>query len=148
MTKRDEEEKKDVSSLFEIKHLIEKGSTTVLAKEGEGGVGKIYSELENLNKRFEELRDIVVGLNKKTNTPKKKKVKMRIIMILEEKKKMNSAQLGRELKLSRVRANEYLREMEEEGLVRGIKIKRKRFYLLDSSIIGKSYSKSQEDEGN
>ncbi len=58
------------------------------------------------------------------------KVKSMIKSLLEEHKKLTSSDLNRLLKLSRTRCNEYLVELEREGLVQGATIRRKKFYEL------------------
>ncbi len=135
-----EDKKQDTLSLFEIKQMIEKGSTVITPHQGEGGVGRIYTELDSLNKKFEELRDIVIGVKKEGESPKKKNTKKRVIALLQANKRLNPADLGKQLGLSRVRANEYLKELENESIVKSITIKRKKFYMLQSDVVGKSYS--------
>jgi Fic family protein len=58
------------------------------------------------------------------------KVKSMIKSLLEEHKKLASSDLSNLLKLSRTRCNEYLVELEREGLVRGTTVRRKKFYSL------------------
>lgn len=125
----------DVNMMFDLKHLIEKSSNTILP-ENESDVKRIHSELDELNKRFEELKDVVVGVKKEGESTRKKKVKSEIIRLLQENKRLNPAQLGKLLGLSRVRANEYLREMEDDNILRGIVIKKRKFYLLEKSVAG------------
>jgi response regulator of citrate/malate metabolism len=58
------------------------------------------------------------------------KVKSMIKSLLEEHKKLASSDLSNLLKLSRTRCNEYLVELEREGVVRGTTVRRKKFYEL------------------
>ncbi|GEM_PF-2282873 len=146
LKKIEEGDKKDISKLFEIKHIIEKGSTSVACGEGEGSINRIYSELDSLNKKFEELRDVVIGLKKhgsSISTPRKNMVKREIIALLQKHKRLNSSQLGKIIGLSRVRANEYLKELEDESIAKGITIKKKKFYMLENDLIGKVYEKER-----
>jgi len=129
----------DVSAMFDLRHMIEKSSNVISADSEQGGVKKIHTELETLNRRVEELRDIVVGVKKEGESDRKKKVKTEIVRLLQENKKLNPTQLGRLLGLSRVRSNEYLREMEDEKILKGIVVKKKKFYMLESDVVGKSY---------
>lgn len=133
--------KQDLTTLFEIKHMIEKGSTSIVCGDGGGSITKIYSELGDLNQKFEELRDIVVGIKKNNNvsSPRKNTVKREIIAILQKQKRLNSTQLGKMIGLSRVRANEYLRELEDERITRGVTVRKKKFYMLENDLIGKPY---------
>ena len=125
----------DVNMMFDLKHLIEKSSSTILP-DNEGDVKRIHSELDALNKRFDELKDVVVGVKKEGESSRKKKVKGEIVRLLQENKKLNPTQLGKLLGLSRVRANEYLREMEDDKILRGIVIKKRKFYLLEKNVAG------------
>ena len=106
----------------------------MLTPESESDVKKIHSELDELNKRFEELRDVVVGVKKEGESSRKKKVKQEIVRLLQENKKLNPSQLGKLLGLSRVRANEYLREMEDDKILRGILVKKRKFYMLETGM--------------
>ena len=127
------EKQENLNTMFDLKHLIEK-STNMLTPESESDVKKIHSELDELNKRFEELRDVVVGVKKEGESSRKKKVKQEIVRLLQENKKLNPSQLGKLLGLSRVRANEYLREMEDDKILRGILVKKRKFYMLETGM--------------
>lgn len=61
--------------------------------------------------------------------PKRKK---QILFILKDRK-MTSPEVGKALGLSRSRSNEYLKFMEEEGLLVGEKKGRKKLYALKES---------------
>jgi biotin operon repressor len=58
------------------------------------------------------------------------KVKSMIKSLLEEHGKLSSSDLSRLLKLSRTRCNEYLIELEREGMLTGTTVRRKKFYEL------------------
>jgi Fic family protein len=58
------------------------------------------------------------------------KVKSMIKSLLEEHKKLASSDLSNLLNLSRTRCNEYLVELEREGVVQGTTVRRKKFYML------------------
>lgn len=144
MIKRKREDREeDVSAMFDLKHMIEKSSNMVSIDTDEGDVKKLHSKLENLNAKIEELRDVVVGVKKEGESERKKKVKREIVRILQENKRLNPTQLGKKLGLSRVRSNEYLREMEDEKIVKGMLIKKKKFYMLEKDLVGKSYKGSE-----
>ncbi len=64
--------------------------------------------------------------NKKSITPKRKK---QILFILKDKK-LTSRKVGKILGMSRSRANEYLKFMEEEGILVGEKKGRKKYYTI------------------
>jgi Fic family protein len=58
------------------------------------------------------------------------KVKSMIKSLLGEHGKLASSDLSSILKLSRTRCNEYLVELEREGMVQGTTVRRKKFYKL------------------
>ena len=58
------------------------------------------------------------------------KVKSMIKSLLEEHKKLATPELAQMLKLSRTRCNEYMVELEREGIVAGTTVRRKKFYEL------------------
>ncbi len=147
---RDDKDKReqDVQMLFDIKHMIEKSFTVVRPGE-ESHITRIYSELDNLNKKFEDLKSIVlVGMKgRRGESPRKSRIKKQIILLLEKHKRMDSQQLGRILKLSRVRANEYLKELENEKIARGIVIKRRKFYMLADDLMKRTQANTADAEG-
>jgi hypothetical protein len=135
----------DVQMLFDIKHLIEK-SRTIIKPGEESNVSKIYSELDNLNKKIEDLKSIVIiGVKNRRESPKKNKVKKQIILILQKHKRLDSQQLGNLLRLSRVRANEYLRELETEKIAKGVVIKRRKYYMLEDDLVKSMNGKFQDN---
>ena len=124
-----------LNALFEIKHLIEKSAST--KPQVENSISKITERLEELNYKFEELKDVVIGLKKKRESTRKANIKKEIIRLLQKHKRLNSSKLGNLLGLSRVRANEYLKELEEERITRGVTINRKKFYMLHDDFLKK-----------
>jgi Fic family protein len=58
------------------------------------------------------------------------KVKGMIKSLLQEHKKLTSAQLSKIINLSRTRCSEYLIELERRGTVRGTTVRRQKFYEL------------------
>jgi len=135
-TERKRVKEEDTNMMFDLKHLIEK-SSNMISPESESDVKRIHSELDELNRRFEELKDVVVGVKKEGESSRKKKVKREIVRLMQENKRLNPTQLGKLLGLSRVRANEYLREMEDDKILKGLIIKKRKFYMLEKSVAGK-----------
>ena len=67
----------------------------------------------------------------KSIAPKRKK---QIIFLLKDRK-LISPDVGRALGISRSRANEYLKFMEDEGVLRSEKRGRKKFYTLKEGVL-------------
>lgn len=93
---------------------------------------KVRDSTEELLIQLKELgyRIEVLEKNKreseKSITPKRKKQ----ILFLLKNRKMISEDVGRALGISRTRANEYLKFMEEEGILASEKVGRKKFYMI------------------
>lgn len=93
------------------------------------GVEEIVIQLKDLNKRVDDVeRKLRL---KKSNSPIILKKKKQIVFLLKQNKTLSSSQLGELLNISRTRANEYLKDMEEEGIVVGISKGRNKFYKLE-----------------
>jgi biotin operon repressor len=92
------------------------------------GVEEIVVQLKELNKRVDDVeRKLRL---KKSNSPIILKKKKQIVFLLKQNKTLSSSKLGELLNISRTRANEYLKDMEEEGIVTGISKGRNKFYKL------------------
>jgi predicted HTH transcriptional regulator len=91
-------------------------------------VDEIIVQIKELN---EKVNDIEKKLKlKKSNSPMILKRKKQIVFLLKQNKALSPAKLGELLNISRTRANEYLKEMEEEGIVKGFSNGRRKFYAL------------------
>lgn len=86
---------------------------------------EVVTQLKELGYRIDVMER---GKNEedKSIAPKRKK---QIIFLLKDRK-FTSPEVGKALGLSRSRANEYLKFMEDEGLLRGEKKGRKKFYTV------------------
>lgn len=97
---------------------------------------KLSEGVEQLNKKLDDIREILLEI-KKESKPKKEEVvpvKMRtkqaIKLFLKRHGKVTPSMLANVIGLSRTRCNEYLKEMEEEGIVKGEIEGKKKFYTL------------------
>ena len=126
--------KSDLVTLLEIKNMIEMSSLRMQNMDSGTNLTRLHSEMKNLNKKFDDLKDVVVGIKKKGDSPRKTAMKKEIISLLKEHRRLNPAKLANLIGLSRVRANEYLREMEQEKITKGLIINKKRFYMLEEDL--------------
>ena len=95
---------------------------------------KVYGYDESLvQKNFEELdkKDVIVNPDPPAGdeSPVKTKRKESVIRLLSEKS-FTSSELSSATGMSRTRCNEYLRELEKDGMVKGIVRNKKKFYRL------------------
>ena len=99
---------------------------------------KILEKMKELDEKIQEnqllLKDLsnkYVKLNKeKNNISLKEKTKVAIKLILKKYEKMTSDQLSKIIQLSRTRCSEYLKELEDEKLIKGEIINRKKYFSI------------------
>jgi len=99
---------------------------------------KILEKMKELDEKIQEnqllLKDLsnkYIKLNKeKNNIPLKEKTKVAIKLILKKHGKMTSDQLSKIIQLSRTRCSEYLKELEDEKLIKGEIINRKKYFSI------------------
>ena len=100
-------------------------------------------ELENIRKIDKKLDEIMVRLANiermlhersarrvGATTNLSNKTKELIKLVLQKKGELTPRELGKLIGLSRTRCNEYLKEMEREGILTSKKIGRRKFYSL------------------
>jgi response regulator of citrate/malate metabolism len=89
---------------------------------------EISQKLSNLHERI----DMIEGrkVEKTEDGIKKSRIKKIIEDNIREHGKLTSYDLAQILSLSRTRCSEYLNEMERAGTIKGITVKRKRFYEI------------------
>lgn len=107
--------------LLKVRNQIEGGKFELSDPKEE-----IFTQLKELNHRVDELETRMKEERSKIQLQKKKQ----IIFFLREKEEMTSSQVGEALDISRNRANEYLKQMEDEGIVEGERRGRKKYYRL------------------
>jgi predicted ArsR family transcriptional regulator len=83
------------------------------------------TQLAELGYRIEKMEKKSKKMESNVNLKRKKQ-----ILFLLKEKSMTAADIGNTLKLSRNRANEYLKVMEKEGIIKGSIRERKKYYSL------------------
>jgi len=99
---------------------------------------KILERMRELDEKIKENQLLLKDLTekymrmykKKNEIPLKEKTKVAIKLILKKHGKMTSNELSKILHLSRTRCSEYLKELEEEKIVKGEIVKRKKYYSI------------------
>ena len=84
---------------------------------------EVITQLKEMGHRIEKIEK---KFKKKSISTKRKK---QIIFLLKNKE-MTSAEVGKALKFSRSRANEYLKAMEDDGILEGVLRGKKRYYKI------------------
>jgi DNA-binding transcriptional ArsR family regulator len=103
--------------LLKVKDLIRKPSRQLK------GEGQLKAQLQRLGHKVDNIEKIVAE-KKGRFCPER----TREIMFLLENKEMSAEDIGRILKMSRNRANEYLRKLEKDLLLRTRLEGRKKYY--------------------
>ena len=120
-----------VRDLIEIKEMIGNGH----ANERNEDSDLVLRKLEAISNKIDKINNINNITKKETfidesqESPVKTKRKAGIIRLLGDKK-LTSAELSALTGISRTRSNEYLRELEKDGIARGIINNKKKFYRL------------------
>lgn len=126
---------KVMKDLIEIKDMINKGN--ILYEKDE----TILEKIKELDRKIDVIGESLqresfqkepININH-PESPVKTRRKRGIIKLLESNKKLTSTQLSIITGISRTRCNEYLRELEEEGIAKGTVDDKKKFYRLINS---------------
>jgi len=91
----------------------------------------VDKKLREMDAKLKELERIVSAEGfALQNRARSSKTKEAIRLILQKYGELTSVQLAKLIKLSRTRCNEYLKEMEEEGITTSFVKSRKKYYKL------------------
>ncbi len=86
----------------------------------------LYQQLQKINQNIDDIKS---SMQKKSSSVLFKR-KKEIIDILVKQKKIDSTELAKMVNISRTRCNEYLKEMEREGITKSSTVDKKRYYEL------------------
>jgi len=110
-----------------IKQMDVQQARIALELEKLQGVDK---KLREIDAKLKELERIVSAEGFTLRNARSSKTKEAIRLILQKYGELTSVQLAKLIKLSRTRCNEYLKEMEEEGITTSFVKSRKKYYKL------------------
>jgi biotin operon repressor len=98
-------------------------------------IEKIVSEIRNLSSTIKPatVEEYKNGHSENGLRIVEKKKIEKITCLLQNNRKLSSLQLAHLLDMSRTRANEYFKQMENMGIVEGILIGKEKFYQLTNS---------------
>lgn len=95
-------------------------------------IKNLGTKFDDINRKLDELeRRMSDGAEEKTDSiPLTLKNRSAIKLIIERHGELTSSELSKLIKLSRTRCNEYLVEMEKDGILMSKREGRKKFYTL------------------
>ena len=126
--------------ILELKGSIKKPiSMSTLFLSGEEA-RRIAENIEEINDRLEKIERYIIETKIRQETPLSTKRQDNIILFLR-KNEYTAGQLATVLGISRNRCNEYLRELEKQGKVRGNLVGKKKFYYAVEEDNSKTNSK-------
>ena len=98
----------------------------------ENRIVEISKSMEKMDKKIEDLKSSLVPLSRsKDDSIRKIKIKRMVLEMLKRHNRLTASELGSRLGMSRTRCNEYLKELERNGITKGILISRQKFYELE-----------------
>lgn len=128
-----------VKDLIEIKNSIEAGGSVKFHEND-----LLMERIGELDKKIDSMKDLFqkkpvirqdIPKYKATETPVKSKRKEEVMKILKENKRLTATQLSTLTGMSRTRCNEYLKELEKDGMAQGTVINKKKFYRLVKWVV-------------
>ena len=131
--RRKKETRNDMEHMLILKKNLQRESRRMPSEAYD--MEHIRDRLEDISQKLSHLHDRIDSMDgKKPQSPedgvKKSKIKKVIEDNLKEHGKLTSYDLSQILNLSRTRCSEYLNEMERAGTIKGVTVKRKRFYEI------------------
>jgi DNA-binding transcriptional regulator GbsR (MarR family) len=116
------ESRRQPSEVYDLEHIKER-------------LDDISQKLSNLHERIDGIEGKKHVAEKSSEDGiKKSRIKKTIESNIREHGKLTSYDLAQILSLSRTRCSEYLNEMERAGVIKGVTVRRKRYY----EILGKT----------
>ena len=116
-----------VKDLIQIKEIIDNVNNRSSYESDE----LIIQKINSLDKKIERMMNHFQRIERNgEESPVIEKRKREIISLLEKHEKLTSSQLSNLLGMSRTRCNEYLKNLEREGITKGKITDMKKFYKL------------------
>jgi response regulator of citrate/malate metabolism len=144
-----DERRKDINSLLVLKSKLNQERIKLREDFDSKKADWIEQKMDDILYRLREVEKKLEGVRRErihdlleyekvAKSPDRKvpeslrtlKVKSMIKSLLEEHRKLTSSDLSKLMNLSRTRCNEYLIDLERQGVVRGTTVRRKKFYEL------------------
>jgi Fic family protein len=129
---------KDINKLRMLEGLAKKIRETKSEKAlltVDSDTKKLIFLMEELNKKFDELKEILAPKFKSSVVEQKKEEE--ILTLLNKHKTLTSSQLSGLIGLSRTRCNEYLKKLERKGITESLTIGRRKVYRIKDEILNR-----------
>jgi response regulator of citrate/malate metabolism len=134
--RRPEEKKSDMENLLILKKNLQRESRKPPSEIHD--FEHIKNRLEEISEKLSYLHERIDNIEGKKPQPekassdgvKKARIKKIIEKSIRDSGKLTTYDLSHILNLSRTRCSEYLNEMERAGVIKGVKIRRKRYYEI------------------
>jgi len=131
--RRKEHKKNDMEHILILKKNLQRESRRQPSEVYD--LEHIKERLDEISQKLSHLHERIDGLEGKKSEGKedgikKSKIKKIIESNIREHGKLTSYDLSQILSLSRTRCSEYLNEMERTGIIKGVTIRRKRYYEI------------------
>ncbi|MCX6814802.1 MAG: winged helix-turn-helix transcriptional regulator [Candidatus Aenigmarchaeota archaeon] len=131
--RRKEHKKNDMEHILILKKNLQRESRRQPSEVYD--LEHIKERLDEISQKLSHLHERIDGLDGKKSEGKedgikKSKIKKIIEGNIREHGKLTSYDLSQILSLSRTRCSEYLNEMERAGIIKGVTIRRKRYYEI------------------
>ena len=136
LRRREEHRKNDIEHMLILKKNLQREARQMPSEAYD--IEHIKEKLEEISQKVSHLHERIDSMEGrkpegKEDGVKKSKIKKIIETNLKEHGKLTSYDLAQILSLSRTRCSEYLNEMERAGIIKGVTIKRKRYYEVRNS---------------
>jgi len=136
LRRREEHRKNDIEHMLILKKNLQREARQMPSEAYD--IEHIKEKLEEISQKVSHLHERIDSMEGrkpegKEDGVKKSKIKRIIEANLKEHGKLTSYDLAQILSLSRTRCSEYLNEMERAGIIKGVTIKRKRYYEVRNS---------------
>ncbi len=134
LLRRKEHRKNDIEHMLILKKNLQREARQMPSEAYD--IEHIKERLEEISQKVSHLHERIDDIEgkrpvgKTEDGIKKSKIKKIIEANLKEHGKLTSYDLAQILNLSRTRCSEYLNEMERAGVIKGITLKRKRYYEI------------------
>jgi Fic family protein len=130
---KNEKDENKLRMLEDLAKKIREAKKEKVALTANSETKKLIFLVEELNRKFDELKEILAPKFKSSVVEQKKEEE--ILSLLNRYKTLTSSQLSGLIGLSRTRCNEYLKKLERKGITESLTIGRKKVYRIKDEVL-------------